>query len=239
LQCISTWSAHPLQLSTDVEYVPETESEPEDENIVAGNSAVVSLVNLELQGSYVQSGSPLAQWTNATMVIHVSDTEAPSAGAPAQEGGRKGMEIVWTPASESNVGDAELPHLGWSKQWARGIRLYFFDEKQLTQSPEGEFDPVIEQWLDMGAKVVREKQSCTHLVLDHMEIGDEERDIIARDDMRWAERNSIGMLSVCKKKNFACQELAWLRAQLTDGGARVCLPFCSLRFVPLAHDVCL
>ena len=175
----------------------------------------------------------------ATMVIHVSDTEAPSAGAPAQEGGRKGMEIVWTPASESNVGDAELPHLGWSKQWARGIRLYFFDEKQLAQSPEGEFDPVIEQWLDMGAKVVREKQSCTHLVLDHMEIGDEERDIIARDDMRWAERNSIGMLSVCKKKNFACQELAWLRAQLTDGGARVCLPFCSLRFVPLAHDVCL
>jgi len=111
------------------------------------------------------------------------------------------MEIVWMPASESHVGDTELPHLGaCDKKWARGIRLYFFDEKQVAQSAEGEYDPVIELWLDAEAQIVREKRACTHLVLDHVETGDEERDCSARDDMRWAERNRIGNASCVREE---------------------------------------
>jgi hypothetical protein len=111
----------------------------------------------------------------------------------------------WTQAAASDVGGAalrepvEMHASGCGKEWALGIRLYFFNEAQTVQSAEGEYDPVIEFWLDMGAEVVGDKQACTHLVLDHVEVGHAQRDCRAREDICWAERNNIGDASSVKK----------------------------------------
>ena len=111
----------------------------------------------------------------------------------------------WTQAAASDVGGAEFREpvevhaSGCGKEWALGIRLYFFNEAQVAQSAEGEYDPVIEFWLDMGAEVVVDKQACTHLVLDHVEVGHAQRDCRAREDICWAERNNIGDACYVKK----------------------------------------
>ena len=127
---------------------------------------------------------------------------SPSLGRMSAEGRITGG---WTQAAASDVGGAvlrepvEMHASGCGKEWALGIRLYFFNEAQTVQSAEGEYDPVIEFWLDMGAEVVVDKQACTHLVLDHVEVGHAQRDCRAREDICWAERNNIGDAFSVKK----------------------------------------
>jgi len=80
-------------------------------------------------------------------------------------------------------------------KWAPDTKLWFSDDHEWKHyQPDGKSGSV-NLWVnDCGAMFVRNKNACTHMVLNYVKTGSARRDNCASEDMRGTQNSRIGRL---------------------------------------------
>jgi len=80
-------------------------------------------------------------------------------------------------------------------KWAPDTKLWFSDDREWKHYISVGSTGSVNLWVNDGsAMFVKNKNDCTHMVLNHVKTGSAKRDNCKSEDMRWAQNNGIGRL---------------------------------------------